>query len=128
MSVTTALVSDASKTWFDLGKIYFNETIIDCIKQAQACTQTEEMNLEGEISAWLQDDDLYVAMPVAEAEVAAGVIATWMRAHPDWRFLTDCDEEFFDQFLAEDEDDAAEYTDEFGADCDPIYKKDGALP
>lgn len=119
MGVCTFLVSDDKKEWFDLGKTFFDEIAIDCIKE-------QDVDLEGELSAWLQDDEFNQPFSEAEADKTASVIAAWMREHPDWRFLTDQDDEFDDVYLAEDDEDAKDYRKEFGEDG-PIYRKTGTV-
>lgn len=122
MGVSTFLVSDASKTYFDLGKVFFDDEAIESIKE-----KTTDKDLREEIFAWLQDDSYNHPSPTKEAAAMAANIATWMQAHADWRFLSDAHDEFDDVYLAVDEGDAKEYLDEFGDDCEPIYTKDGSI-
>ena len=121
MGVCMSLVSDSSKSWFDLGKVFLPETAVERIRAAEGA------DLEGTVSAWLQDDEYNRPFPEAEAREAATAIAAWVRAHPDWRFLSDQDEEFEDVYLAEDDEDANDYVEDGGENCAPIYKKDGSI-
>ena len=123
MGVCTFLLSDASKKWFDLGKIFFDEEWLRLIREARLSEPSAE------ISACIQDKSFNRAGSIEEADKMAEVIAAWMREYPDWRFLSDQDEGFEEVYLAEDAEDAAEYLEEFGDDVSdiPVYMKDGSV-
>lgn len=126
MGVCTALVSNATKSWFDLGKVFLDAPVLDRMRRAGA----EDGALEREILAALQDADFNIPSRHDDAARDAATVAAWVRAHPDWRFLTEADDE--DVYLAVDDDDAREYVDEFGEEENTefgqqIYKKDGSI-
>lgn len=127
MGVCTFLLSDASKKWFDLGKIFFDEVGLESIRES--VENSDEEDLEIEIASQIEDEDFNAPGPIEEADRMAEVIAAWMREHPDWRFLSDQDEGFEEVYLAEDAGDAAEYLEEFGDDVSdiPVYMKDGSV-
>ena len=129
MGVCTFLLSDASKKWFNLGKIFFDEEGLESIKTVETSEDDKEFPFWGEVSAHIQDEDFNAPGPIEEADQMAKVIAAWMREHPDWRFLSDQDEGFEEVYLAEDAEDAAEYLEEFGDDVSdiPVYMKDGSV-
>lgn len=116
MGVCTMLVSDKSKMWFDLGKVFFDKAVVESMKK-------DDGAIEQVIFIALQDVSFNVSSTPEIAARDAGIIAAWMRAHPDWRFLTDVDGDFDDVYFAEDEEDAADYVEELG-DQVLIYMKD----
>lgn len=128
MGVCTALVSKKDKSWFDLGKVFFEESVIKRMRKPNM--REEGSSLEQEIFTALQNASFNVPSVHQIAAKDASIIAAWMRAHPDWRFLTDQDEEFDDVYLADDKEEASEYKAEFDdeeEDVQPIYMKSGSL-
>lgn len=133
MGVCMMLVSDKDKVWFDCGKIFFEEKVVK--KMKKLCKLPDREPLENAIVTALQDESFNIPSTPTEDALAAKSIAAWMLAHPDWRFLTEADEEFDDVYLAEDEAEAKEYQEEFGDDPEdeyptpmtPIYMKSGSI-
>lgn len=75
---------------------------------------------------WLVSDAKKEYCDLGKVYLDAEVVSSaWMEAHPDWRYLTEVDDEFDDVYLAEDEEDAREYLEEFPDFATPIYKKTG---
>lgn len=124
MGVLTWLVSDEKKEYCDLGKIFWDEGFVSSLKKVPDPSDKIRDSL---VSGAATDDYNH---PVPDLEVATKLtvdVVKWMRAHPDWRFLSEVDDEFDDVYLASNDQDAKEYQEEFGAECEPIYKKSGSM-
>lgn len=122
MGVTTFLVSDEKREWLDLGKLFFSDEFLESL---------EDMSKGDVLDALTNylcndEDDLNGEMRMDQAAATTATISKWIDTHPDWRFLSEAAEEFYDVYLAENDEDAEEYLEEFGeADGSPIYKKTG---
>jgi len=119
MGVLNFLVSDSTKEYFEFGKILWSAETTAAMRDG--------VNVEAVICAAILDENYNGRHDPAEAATKAKLAATWMKAHPDWRSIADCDEDFDDVYLAENAEDAKEYTEEFGDDCSPIYTKTGSV-
>lgn len=120
MGVCTFLASDSTKEFCSLGEVFLSEALL------------HELRAEGpradSIQSWLTDTDgEFNHLIVEEIPAIASSIAKWMEAHPDWRFLTDADEAYDDVYLADDDEEAREYAEEFGDLGQPVYKKTGSI-
>ena len=51
----------------------------------------------------------------------------WMLAHPDWRYVSEYDDEVDAAYLAEDDADARAYQEQFCQDAAPIYRRTGSV-
>jgi hypothetical protein len=124
MGVLTFLVSDSAKEYYELGKIFWDEDVLEHIKTATGRARHDEI-----YDAFFDDinDWSTTKAHIAEAETLTADVMRWMDAHPDWRFMSDQHEEFDDVYLAVDKDDAEEYVEEFGDDCVPCYMKSGSF-
>ena len=122
MSTLTWLVSDTKREFCDLGQIMFSESFVKLLKQ------TSPENLVATIAEPLISDPegWNFDMPTMEAWNVATRIAAWISTHPDWRFLVEGEDAYYDIYLAEDDEDAKDYTEECdGEDIEPIYTKTG---
>jgi hypothetical protein len=121
MGVLTFLVSDSTKEFCSLGKVFLDETIVNWMKINKD---------EKALCEWLRaSDGDFNRIDPGEADWVSGIAFTWMQAHPDWRFVTEVSPEYDEAYLAENDEDAREYREEFGSDEDevPIYKKTGSI-
>jgi hypothetical protein len=122
MGVETYLVSDKTKTYFDLGKVFWDEDVLDDIKAAATLAEKQDVIIDA-----FFDDINELNIDDAQAGTLSGNVLEWMVEHPDWRFMSDQHAEHDDVYLAIDAEDAKEYKEEFGDDCSPIYFKSGSL-
>jgi len=119
MGVENYLVSDKTKTYFEFGKILWSAETTAAMR--------DSTNVEVVICAAICDESYNVRCDPAEAAKMAKLAAAWMKAHPDWRSIADCDEDFDEVYLASSKADAEEYVEEFGDDSSPIYMKSGSV-
>lgn len=140
MGVLTFLVSDAQKDFCSLGKIFLNDEIVEKMKAKLDENELREWLVLSEghfnvLGKAIDENDAATARKASEdilsgvrfATHIAAVAIKWMQAHPDWRFMTDVDEAYDDVYLADDADDAKEFTEEFGEDAGAIYLKSGSI-
>lgn len=118
MGCLTFLVSDEKREWLDLGKLFLDELLLLALKKSADPAKT--------IADYLRDGE-YDDVRESEIDGVAAIAAVWMRAHSDWRFLTEYDDAYDDVYLAEDKEDADEYVQEFPGDHSPIYRKTGSI-
>lgn len=125
MGTLTFLVSDQQREWMSLGKFFFEEDILRKLKRKS------EADFKACAIDYFLANDFNYSESLSDSSVMAETLWSWCKAHPDWRFLTDTEDDFDDIYLAEDEEDAKEYVEEFGDDDsevgDKIYKKTGYL-
>jgi hypothetical protein len=120
MGVLTFLVSDSTEEYCELGKVFLDDDILVVLRE-----QPDKAKLRD----WLHatDGEFNVISTVTINKVV-NVALSWMRTHPDWRFVTEADEDYGDgAYLASDDEDAREYREEFGEDAGPIYKQTGSV-
>lgn len=124
MGVLTWLVSDEKKEYYELGKIFWDEAFVASLKRVP---DPADKIRESLVSGAATDDYNH---PITDLDLATKLtvdVTQWMRAHPDWRFLSEVDDEFDAVYLATDDKDAKEYQEEFGEEAEPIYKKSGSM-
>lgn len=117
MGVLTFLVSDEKQEWFELGKLFLDETVVAALKKTKDPTTA--------LCDYLRTSE-YDEVGDEEAASVSKATVAWMQSHPDWRYFTEVDDAFDDVYLAENDEDALEYLDEFPEDAGPIYKKAGS--
>ena len=83
MGVLTFVVSDRTKEFFALGKLWLSDTLVSALHAANG-PDVREALLEGALEE-----------PENEGTSACDftALSTWMRAHPDWRFVSEQHEE-----------------------------------
>lgn len=119
MGVLNFLVSDSTRSYFEFGKVLWEAETTEAMKRGE--------NLESVIFKAIQDPSYNRPRGDDEAKQMAKRAAAWITAHPDWRAVADCDEDFDDIYLAENAEDAAQYKEEFPDFDQPVYTKTGSV-
>lgn len=121
MGCSTFLVSDEKREWCDLGKVYWDEAFLGALNAERQSFEALEVLIRNH--EYLAEDG---TTDRAEAADFARRAVAWMVTHPDWRYMTEYDDEFDDVYLAEDQEDVTDYVAEFGMSGDPLYMKTGS--
>jgi hypothetical protein len=130
MGVCTFLVSDDKEEFFDFGKVFLDEEIIERLEDEALPRDPDERasaRVQLLVSWFGETDGEFNSLELDAIDEIAARAVEWMRGHADWRFVTDADDDFAeDCYLAVDDEDARDYAAEFGGDT-PIYKKTGEI-